>query len=81
MGEFIGENCYLNKHTLNQHDYDSNNGDGSDWNSFIKIHTISQYDDSSTLKYIDGKVTKGDKSTGFGFMNIHIFYQLDGLKS
>ena len=45
MGDMSGGNCFMNNHTIYQHDCDYNNGDVSSGYGFINIHTFSQFDD------------------------------------
>ena len=71
MGEVSGGNFSMKNHTLSKHGCDFNNGDVSSINGFINSHTISQYDDSSKFKKMDGDVEKVDVSSGYGSMNIH----------
>ena len=56
MGEVSGGNFSMKNHTLSKHGCDFNNGDVSSINGFINSHTISQYDDSSKFKKMDGDV-------------------------
>ena len=71
----------MKNHTLSQQDFDSNNGDLSSGNDFIKSHALSQCDYSSNFKQMYGDVEKWDVSSGYGSMNSHTFYQLNGFKS
>ena len=71
MFEVSGGNCSMKNQTLSKHGCDFNNGDVSSRNGFINSHTISQYDDSSKFKKMDGDVEKVDVSSGYGSMNIH----------
>ena len=47
---------------------------------FFNGHTLSQFDNSRTFKDMNGDVENGDGSSGYGSMNSHNFYQLNGLK-
>ena len=58
-----------------------NNGDGSSGYGFLNSHTLSQYDDSITFKYMDGDVKKGNVSSGYVSISSRIVYQHNGLKS
>ena len=60
-----GGNCYMNYHTLSQHDCDSNNGDVSIVYVFY-IHTLSQCEYSTDFKDIGGDVEKGDGDISTG---------------
>ena len=68
------------KTTQSLQDFDSNNGDVSHGNIVINSRTLFQCDDSSTFKDMDGYVEICDVSSGYGFMNSHTVYQLNGLK-
>ena len=80
MGDVSGGNCFIKNHTLSKYDCDSNNSDVISGHGFINSHNIYECDDSSTFKYMDGCVEKGDTSSGYGSMNIHNDYQHNGLK-
>ena len=58
MGEVSGGNCSTKKHTLSlsQRYFDFSNFDVSSGNGFINSHTISQCDDSITVKVMGGSV-------------------------
>ena len=71
----------MDKHTLFQQYFDSDNFDVSDGNGFINIHTLSQCYDSSIFKEMDGDIENGGVNSGYGYMNIHTVYQLNGLES
>ena len=80
MGNVSCGNCSSDKHTLYQQDCDSNCGDVSSVNSFIKSNTLYQCHDSSTFREMDVDVEKGDVSNGYGYMKIHTVYQYNSLK-
>ena len=48
---------------------------------FLNSHNISERDDSSTFKEINGYVDKGDVISVYGSINIHTDLQLNGLES
>ena len=48
---------------------------------FINSYTLSQCDDSSAFKEMDGDSKKSDFSSRYGSMNIHTVYQYNFLKS
>ena len=59
------------KKTLSQQDCDSNNSDISSEYGYIKSHTISQCEYSSTFKDMNGDVENVDVRSGYGSMKIH----------
>ena len=59
-------------------DFEKGDGDVGSGYVFINSHTLSQRDDSSTFKNIDGGVDKGDVSSGYGSMNSHTDLQQNG---
>ena len=80
MGYDRGGNVSMNTQILSQQDWDINNGDVSFGNGFINRYNISQCNDSSYFKYMNGNVENDDVSGGHGYMNIHTLYQHNGLK-
>ena len=64
-------------HTIYQQDCDPNNGDVSSGYGPSNIHTLSQCEDSSKFKGMDGDVGKGDgdMSSGNAFLNSHTLSQ------
>ena len=44
-------------------------------NVFINKHTLSQWNNSSTFKEMDGYVENGDVIIGYGYVNIQTIYQ------
>ena len=67
-------NNYINIHILSQHDLDFKHGDVSCENGFMNFHNISQCNDSSSFKDMDGDVEYGDISGVHGSMNIYNLY-------
>ena len=49
-------------------------------NSFINSHSLSQYNDSGTLKLMYGYSKTGDVSSGYNSRNSHTVYHLNHLK-
>ena len=80
MGDVSGGNSSMKNHSLVQQDWDSNNGDVNSGNGYIYIYTISQCNDSSSFKEMNGDVSNGDVSSGYGYMNRHTVYKNNGLK-
>ena len=70
----------MNNQYISQQDCDSNIGDDSSENYFMTIHTLSQCDDSNTFRDMDRDVEDDNISSGYGFTNIQIVYQQNGLK-
>ena len=61
-------------------DGDVEKGDGGVSSGYgVFSHNLSQYEDSSTFKDMDGDVEKVDVSSGYGSMNIHSDLQQNGL--
>ena len=58
-----------------------NNGDVGCGNGCINSHALSQCNDSSYFKYMDGDVEDGDVSSGHGSMNSHTIYWYNGFIS
>ena len=80
MGDISSVDCSMNNHNLSLQYCDYNNGDVISGNLF-NTNPLSQCNYSSTFKEMGGYVLKGDVSSVYGFMNIYISYQLNGLKS
>ena len=80
MGYVSSGNGYMNIHTLYQQDQDFNNVYVSSRNDFINSHIISQCNDSSTFKDMDGDVEICDVRGGNDYMNSHNIYQHNSLK-
>ena len=78
MFDMSGGNFSINNYIIYQKDCNTNAGDVSSGYGFIDSHTISQCDDSSTFKDMDGDVEKGDVSIVYGSKNIHTVYQQNG---
>ena len=52
MGDMSVGNCSINDHIIFQHYCDLNNADVSSWCCFWNIHTLYQFEDSSTFRKI-----------------------------
>ena len=75
LGDVSCGKCFMGSHFLYQYDWDLNNADASFVNGFINSHTLSQCNDSSIFKDMDGDAENGDVSGGHGSMNSHTVYQ------
>ena len=62
-------------------DVEKSDGDVSSGHGFYNSHTLSQCEDSSTFKEMDGDFEKGDVISGYISMDSHIDLQNNGLES
>ena len=53
MSDVSGGNGSMNNHTHSQRDWDYNNGDVSIRNGLLINHTLSQFHDLNTFKYME----------------------------
>ena len=71
MGDVSGGNGSMNIHVLSPQDWDLGNDDVSCGIFLVNSHTCSQFNKSSSFKYMDGYVENWDFSCGHGSMNSH----------